>query len=608
MICKTGKRLLTVLIATTVLLSAFGYADLSKSWADEGTVYISISHDGSFVKNGRGTTDTGYMAYVPVDLSELDDVVLSDYGIRGYGHDADGDGKADVTLLHLFAYVLDQYNKSGTANLNITGSPGSLYFKNGFWTNEDGTIWDENLNYYVNGAYPLESPGWGATADTIPLNDGDFIDVAHFTSWGFFGDDNAGFQYFAKNDEIIHEYTMEAKEKTELNLCKTVADSENYTSSLAPYCTTVYYGKSLYAADGYANAAIEGNAAVFDLVFEKEGDYWIWTDGDYGTNADPENIVNAPAVARIHVTGEHTHKYGAPQYAWNDDNTMVTATRVCTNKAHVESETVEAASEVTKAPTCEKKGETTYTSGEFRNEAFAVQRKTVEDIAPLGHNYGEWKVTRKATTTAEGEKQRVCGNDPSHVERCAIPKIVPSPSAGSVAATGNIAKKTMTISWGKVKNATDYKIAYRLAGRKWTEKWTGGKNKITLKKMKKNGLYEFRIMAVRKNGSTLTRSAWSKVSYRFYAVVKQTPKAGRKSFTVKLGKLSKASGYQIQYGMSRKTSAMKIQTLKGSAKTKFKRKGLKSGKRYYVRTRPYKKYSGHTYLGLFSTYKSVRIK
>lgn len=45
--------------------------------------------------------------------------------------------------------------------------------------------------------------------------------------------------------------------------------------------------------------------------------------------------------------------------------------------------------------------------------------------AALGHDYGEWTVTKEATTTAEGEKQRVCGNDNSHIEKQSIPKLTP---------------------------------------------------------------------------------------------------------------------------------------------------------------------------------------
>ena len=40
----------------------------------------------------------------------------------------------------------------------------------------------------------------------------------------------------------------------------------------------------------------------------------------------------------------------------------------------------------------------------------------------------------------------------------------------------------MTIKWTKVKNATNYRLAYRVAGKKWTYVWTGGKNKYGQKR------------------------------------------------------------------------------------------------------------------------------
>ena len=49
--------------------------------------------------------------------------------------------------------------------------------------------------------------------------------------------------------------------------------------------------------------------------------------------------------------------------------------------------------------------------------------RTSKTIPALGHDDGEWTVTKEATTTAEGEKQRVCSNDNSHIEKQSIPKL-----------------------------------------------------------------------------------------------------------------------------------------------------------------------------------------
>lgn len=45
-----------------------------------------------------------------------------------------------------------------------------------------------------------------------------------------------------------------------------------------------------------------------------------------------------------------------------------------------------------------------------------------EEIAATGHNWGAWTVIKAATTTSTGVEQRVCKNDPSHVETRTIAK------------------------------------------------------------------------------------------------------------------------------------------------------------------------------------------
>ena len=170
-------------------------------------------------------------------------------------------------------------------------------------------------------------------------------------------------------------------------------------------------------------------------------------------------------------------------------------------------------------------------------------------------------------------------------------------------------KKTMSIKWKKVNGATNYKIAYRQAGKKWTEKWSKGKNTITLKKLKKNGLYEFKLMAVKKSGSTWTKSKWSKVNYRFFSNTTEKLKAVKKGAKVTVKIVKKGSGYDAQYAL-KKAAITKgtIKSFKGAKKTTLKVSGLKSKKNYFVRTRPYKTYKGHKYIGIWNALKKVKTK
>jgi hypothetical protein len=57
--------------------------------------------------------------------------------------------------------------------------------------------------------------------------------------------------------------------------------------------------------------------------------------------------------------------------------------------------------ENSKAADCENDGYTAY-------KCKGCTETKKETIKALGHNYGEWKTTKEATTDSEGEKQRTC--------------------------------------------------------------------------------------------------------------------------------------------------------------------------------------------------------
>ena len=107
------------------------------------------------------------------------------------------------------------------------------------------------------------------------------------------------------------------------------------------------------------------------------------------------------------------HQWNTPIYTWSADNSTVTAKRVCSRDAsHVETETVNVTSEVTQPATCTEKGQTTYTSAAFTNNAFSVQTKTLTNINALGHTI----VTDSAVAPTdcrpgltEGSHCSVCG-------------------------------------------------------------------------------------------------------------------------------------------------------------------------------------------------------
>lgn len=88
-------------------------------------------------------------------------------------------------------------------------------------------------------------------------------------------------------------------------------------------------------------------------------------------------------------------------------------------------------------------------------------------------------------------------------------------------------------------------------------------------------------------------------------------KGGKKRFTVRAVKCkaSKATGYQARYSL--KKSMKKARTVRIGTSTKTTTKTirkLKSGRRYYVQVRTYRKYNGRTYYSKWSAKKSVKVK
>ena len=143
------------------------------------------------------------------------------------------------------------------------------------------------------------------------------------------------------------------------------------------------------------------------------------TDGErvYTSNAFNNPAFTVQTKTVMIPAGEHVHDWAEPTYTWSEDNSKVTAERVCNiNAEHKETEIVDATSEVTTQPTCASKGETTYTA-EFTKDAFKKQTKKAAniDIVPDAHDWNdptyEW-ADDYSTVTAK----RVCKNDPAHIE------------------------------------------------------------------------------------------------------------------------------------------------------------------------------------------------
>ena len=282
---KKAISLMLALVLVAGLLPATVLA------AGAGTVYMSISYDGAYIDGTNGP-----VAYVPVSLEELAGIDLDTYGLSDYKYDGDGDGDNDITALHLYIYTHEQILGLDWSEVRVSGGSGSIFFEGGLFG-----FTDCNLSYYMNGEYPELSPGWGATADNLVLESGDFFDIAAYTSWAFYSDSATGFHYFAdSNGDITHRYTADAAQETTVRLVRTGGGfgSEKTLNAVEDY--EVFYGTSFGNSTGSVQTGSDGCAAI---TFPSAGTWYLWCDGGYGAE-NPMDIVSAPAYATVTVTAK----------------------------------------------------------------------------------------------------------------------------------------------------------------------------------------------------------------------------------------------------------------------------------------------------------------
>lgn len=292
---KTTKKSMTmkivsILLSIIMIAGILPIAVFATEPADTAEyVYISVSYDDKFKEDKNGKP----MAYIPVSFDTLATIDLNEYGLSEYLYDEDGNGTYEITALQLIIYAHEELYGGDWSDVTFTGAPGSSYFQGGLFGQ------DENLNYYLNGQYPLAGAGWGATSDQIVLEPGDVISLAGFTSWDFYQDSGYGFHYFADSEgNMTHEYTAEAGTACNIKLIKGTKDFEYNSVFFDIPDYTVYYGTEIYTEAGSVTTDSNGCASI---TFPTAGKWYLWVDGGYG-NEYPDSIVSAPGYAEVTVT------------------------------------------------------------------------------------------------------------------------------------------------------------------------------------------------------------------------------------------------------------------------------------------------------------------
>ncbi|MCD8050543.1 MAG: S8 family serine peptidase [Clostridiales bacterium] len=177
------------------------------------------------------------------------------------------------------------------------------------------------------------------------------------------------------------------------------------------------------------------------------------------------------------------------------------------------------------------------------------------------------------------------------------------------------ASSGITVTWTKVTGAQGYRI-YRKAGSasSWTAVKTvsGGSTLSWTDTSVSNGTkYTYTVRAYSKaTGSTCwgPYDSTGEVAYRLTRpTISSLKNSSSKKMTVKWGKNSKATGYQIQYSTSSSFSSCKTVTVTSYKTVSKTISSLTKGKKYYVRVRAYKTVSGTKYYSAWSSTKNVKI-
>ena len=192
-------------------------------------------------------------------------------------------------------------------------------------------------------------------------------------------------------------------------------------------------------------------------------------------------------------------------------------------------------------------------------------------------------------------------------------------SVGKTTIRNTIANTVVTpkykdVIYDAVPGATSYDLAYK---HKNSENWViknvgntvrGKASGLTVKQ-----LYQFKVRARKAETATHEAAvgAWSAEVYRYFFTVQKIrlKSSSKGSFTMSWNKDPDATGYQVMFSTysNGKGAANNINTV-GKNATSFTKKGLKSGKTYYVQVRALKKVGKTTYIGNISCPVAVKVR
>ena len=139
---------------------------------------------------------------------------------------------------------------------------------------------------------------------------------------------------------------------------------------------------------------------------------------------------------------------------------------------------------------------------------------------------------------------------------------------------------SVTLTWGKVSGAKSYEV-YQLVGKKWKKIATTTKTSVTVKKLKANTTYQFKVRAISKKKVAGDFSAVLKVTTNLTAVKGVKAKTTKSSVALSWSKVSGAKSYEVWQLVGKKWK--KVGTASSTKLTV--KKGLKKNTKYQFKVR-----------------------
>ena len=210
-----------------------------------------------------------------------------------------------------------------------------------------GTVITEQAIVPALGHIEAEIPAVDATCATVGLTNGTYCERC-----------NAVLTAQEEIPKLPHD------EVTDPAVSATCAEDGLTEGKHCAVCNEVIVAQEIVPAKGHTEVIDEAVAATCTETGLTEGKHCA--------------VCNEVIIAQ-EIVPALGHDWNEPVYDWNEDNTQVTATRVCkNNEEHTETETVNTSFEIKKKASAEAAGAIEYTSAAFVNEAFSVQSKTIE--------------------------------------------------------------------------------------------------------------------------------------------------------------------------------------------------------------------------------------